>query len=47
MIKNVYVTSIFLYHEVLSSNNGVEWEKRGILGKGVGVLKGKGSLNPV
>ena len=28
MIKHVYVPSIFLYHEMLSSDKGVEWEKK-------------------
>ena len=37
-------TSIFLYHEMLSSNKGVEWEKTGILDKGVGALKGRGGV---
>ena len=39
-------TSIFLYHEMLSSKKGVEWEKRGILDKGVGALKGEGVTEP-
>ena len=32
MIKHVYVPSIFLYHEMLSSDKGVEWEKKGYTG---------------